>query len=597
MEIVLNAPGIRRAMEISVRAGEGDEQTLQERARKYFLEIASDFDEGWLSIWEKVLNRLFSAIYNDFIIDQSGIAKIREIALRMPFVTIPCHRSHVDYLIFSYILYKHGIPLPYIAAGNNMNFWPLGSIFRQSGAFFLRRSFRGNDLYAEVFATYLATLLREGASIEFFLEGGRSRTGKMAAPRYGMLSTLIRAYQENVCDDLALIPVFLGYDRLIEENSFVTELKGIPKKRESILDVLKNMRVLGKRYGHTYINIGTPIFLKAYFASQQKNFADMTYDERQSLYRNIGCRIIREINRASVITPVALLAAAFLCRAGKESSEDLLLKTFNAFYDYLDHKKVNLAPALSAREKALPAMLELFYDAGYISKIKRGNGQEESVVYLLANDKRLNLEYYKNNVIHHFLPISFVSACILVCRENKISLSRIEEGYGFLKRTFRWEFFFEGDDDGGMAGALLYLKECDLLNVAEEEGIWRLVDEGCREKLKPFAGLIGSYLESYWVTFNAASHLKNELMVEKAWLNYIRTLAEDMYEKGDILRVESLSQENYVNALKFLREEDVINFAGSPGGNSDEDCLIVADETRMETLRLRLSNFMYCAKT
>ena len=142
MEIVLNAPGIRRAMEISVRAGEDDEQTLQERARKYFLEIASDFDERWLSIWEKVLNRLFSAIYDDFIIDQSGIAKIREIALRMPFVIIPCHRSHVDYLIFSYILYKHGIPMPRIAAGDNMNFWPLGFIFRQSGAFFLHRSFR-----------------------------------------------------------------------------------------------------------------------------------------------------------------------------------------------------------------------------------------------------------------------------------------------------------------------------------------------------------------------------------------------------------------------------------------------------------------------
>jgi glycerol-3-phosphate O-acyltransferase len=237
MEIVLAAPGLQRTIARLAEVGDGDEQACRERARKYFLEIASDYNERWLGVWERTLSLLWSKIYDDFIIDQDGIAKIREITRRMPCVILPCHRSHVDYLILSYIFYQQKIPLPHVAAGDNMNFWPLGYIFRQSGAFFLRRSFQGDDLYADVFATYLETLLREGLPIEFFLEGGRSRTGKMVMPKYGMISMILRAYQDKVSDDIALLPVYLGYDRIIEEHSYLAELSGAAKKNESALDV------------------------------------------------------------------------------------------------------------------------------------------------------------------------------------------------------------------------------------------------------------------------------------------------------------------------------------------------------------------------
>lgn len=590
MDAVLEDPGLRRMVKDLVRAGVGNEQALMKNAREYLLEIASDYNEKWLRLWERVLSRLWRAIYDDFVVDQDGMSQIREIARMMPFVVIPCHRSHVDYLLLSYILYKNNIPLPRVAAGDNMNFWPLGYVFRQSGAFFLRRSFRGNELYGDVFTTYIKHLLKDGVPVEFFLEGGRSRTGKMAAPRYGMLSMLVHAYQENVCDDLALIPVSLGYDRLIEENSYMTELRGIPKKRESILDVFNNMRVLGKRYGQAYINVGAPIFLKAYFASQQKNFADMTYAERQFLYGDIGCRIIGEINRASVITPVALLAAAFLCRSGKESSEDLLLKIFNAFYNYLDHKKVNFAPALSAWEKALPAVLGLFCDAGYISKIKRGEGQEESVVYFLADDKRLNLEYYKNNIIHHFLPVSLAALSILSSIEKEIALIRIRDDCLFLKKLFRQEFIFEGDGNREIEEALSYLEKCSIINRAEGRVAWET--EEARDKLISFAGLLRSYLESYWVVLNAFSAGEKGLTGGKDLPNYLRQLAEGMYEKGDIRRAESLSQENYKNALKFLEEEGILHYKTSRGKEKRKGEVAVFDESRMERLRLRLFNFI-----
>ena len=119
--------------------------------------------------------------------------------------------------------------MPFIAAGANLSFFPLGYVFRKSGAFFLRRSFRGNAVYSEVFAKYIATLLREGLPLEFFIEGGRSRTGKMVMPKYGLLSMVLQAYQEKYCDNFAAIPVYIGYDRVVEEKSYLQELTGVPK--------------------------------------------------------------------------------------------------------------------------------------------------------------------------------------------------------------------------------------------------------------------------------------------------------------------------------------------------------------------------------
>lgn len=587
MDAVLEDPGLRRTVKNLACSGVGNEQALTKKARRYFLEIASGYDEKWLPLWEKILSRLWCTIYDNFVVDQAGLAQIREIACRMPFVIIPCHRSHVDYLIFSYLLYKNNIPLPRVAAGDNMNFWPLGYVFRQSGAFFLRRIFQGNKLYSDVFATYIKHLLKDGVSVEFFLEGGRSRTGKMAAPRYGMVSILVNAYQENVCDDLALIPVSLGYDRLIEENSYMSELRGIPKKSESIWDLLKNIKVLGKRYGQVYMNVGAPIFLKSYFAVQSRPFAEMTGSDKQALYQDIGGKVISEINRISMVTPVSLVAASFLCHTGEEISGELLTSTFATFYDYLSYRKMNFAPALSTWGKALSAVLALFCDAGYISKTKRGDGQEEKVVYLLADEKRLNLEYYKNNIIHHFLPVSFVSACILACREKEISLSWIEEEYGFLKRTFRREFFFENDGDGEMAGALSYLKDRALLKAAEEKEVWSLGGNAV-EKLKLFAGLIGSYIGSYRLAFDACSRIKGE----EEWLSHVVRLGEERLIGGDIERAESLSQAYFSNALKFLHEEGIISSESPSDEETGEGVVSITCENRIKNLRFRLSNFV-----
>ena len=237
--MVLSDESMRKFIDDYAEKENKDKAAVVKEARRDLYEIAADYNETFIEILRKVLHWLWNNIYDGLSIDLEGMAKIRNISKKMPFVIIPCHRSHIDYLLFSYVLYVNNIQLPFIAAGSNMTFGPMGYIFRKSGAFFLRRSFKGDKIYAEVFTKYLAILLKEGLPLEFFIEGGRSRTGKMVVPKYGLLSMIIQAYQEKYCDNFAAIPVYIGYDRVIEEKSYLKELSGASKTPENTTDIIK----------------------------------------------------------------------------------------------------------------------------------------------------------------------------------------------------------------------------------------------------------------------------------------------------------------------------------------------------------------------
>ena len=577
MDIVLASPGLLQRIARSAGAASGDGQASRERAREYFLEIASDYNERWLNLWKRTLSFLWRAIYDDFVIDQEGMAKLREIAHRMPCVILPSHRSHVDYLILSYIFYLQKIPLPHVAAGDNMNFWPLGPIFRQSGAFFLRRRFQGDNLYADVFLAYVETLLSEGVPIEFFLEGGRSRTGKMVQPKYGMLAMILRAYQHRVSEDIALLPVYLGYDRIIEEDSYLAELSGASKRSESVLDVIKHAKIMRHRYGNIYLNFGEPISLKSYFAGHTKKFAELTTAEQQALYRDVGSLVVSGINRVSVTTPLALVAAALLCHGRRETTEALLVEIFGAFTDYLGYQKTKLAPSLAFRDQARTAAVQIFLKRGCLDykKNKGGNNRAEGS-YLLADAERLRLEYYKNNIIHHFVPLSFLSAAILSGPETLIDWRLVREEYIFLKGLFAQEFLRGKDHDVEIASAQAYLRQRGVLKTVNERGE-EVLPEG-RESLLPFAGLVQSYLESYLTVFRACAQLDEEPEKEKDQLDYIRGWAAKMNTRGGIRRAESISGAYYANALKFLRGEAVMG--------------PVIDKNRLASLQSHLARFL-----
>ena len=577
-----------------------DMNAVRKEARKYLDEIASDYSEIFVEIWDRILDWLWINIYDGVVVDIEGIAKIRNVSKKMPFVIIPCHRSHIDYLLLSHIFYKHNIQMPFVAAGTNLSFFPMGYIFRKSGAFFLRRSFKGNELYAEVFAKYVKVLLKEGLPLEFFIEGGRSRTGKMVMPKYGILSMIIDAYREKACEDLAAIPVYIGYDRVIEEKAYLQELGGAEKEKEKATQMIKSGKLLRKRYGRVYMNVGDPILLKSYLAAQGKPLEEMTIDERQSLYRRIGYTIVKAINKVSVVTPFALTAVGLLCYDRRGISLGELKEVLALFYEYLAFRKVSFAMTFADREKAVAEALHLFNQSGLISRMGTEEEEEEieEIVYSLEDDKRMNLEYYKNTILHFFLPVSFVAASILTSPEDMIPINRINDDYSFFKRLFRHEFIYDDQksDPDEVGEVLSYLRDRGMIaGFDKNEKTWIEVKGRGRTSLLPFAGLIHNYLESYWVVIRGAYYLRKGLKAEKDWLKNIRDLGARMYKKGEIRRAEALSQSNYQSAVRYLKDVNIITESEVQDKGDKrftKRYALTENKVQMESLRRRLFKFL-----
>ena len=604
IEMILQDKSLISFMEetaAKAKKGKRNFSAVRKTAKRYLYEIASDYNEMAVEIWEKILTWLWNNIYDGLVVDADGIAKIRQVSKKMPFVIVPSHRSHFDYLLLSYIFFKNNIQMPFVAAGNNLAFFPMGYIFRKSGAFFLRRSFKGNDLYAEVLSSYVQTLLKEGLPLEFFIEGGRSRTGKMIIPKYGLLSMIIDVYRRKACEDLAVIPVYIGYDRVIEEKAYIEELGGAPKEKEKASTMIRNGGLLRKRYGRVYMNVGEPILLKSYLSAQDKRIEDMTVLERQSLYRQIGYKVVREINEVSVVTPFSLTAAGLLCYDRRGISLGELHDVLELFYNCLSFRRVPFAMTFSDRYKAIAEALNLFVQSGLISRLGAEEDEEENIeetVYSLEDDKRLNLEYYKNNILHYFLPFSFVAASILATPEDMIPVNRIHNDYMFFKRLFRHEFIFDDKKDSleELKETLLYFCEQGMIDMFEKDDKYWIEVKGLgRTKLSPFAGIVMNYMESYWVAVRGCYYLRKRPKTEKDWLKTLHNLGERMYRKGEIRRAEALSQSNYQSAIRYLQDVNIIAVTEVQEKREKrltKRYVLTENKVQMESLRRRLFKFL-----
>ncbi|NLN60251.1 MAG: hypothetical protein GX147_06025 [Deltaproteobacteria bacterium] len=537
---------------------------LLKESRRYLDEIAADYSEIVVELWDKILTWLWKNIYDGIVIDRKGMARVRKISKEMPLVVVPCHRSHIDYLLLSYVFYKENIQLPFVAAGINLSFWPIGYIFRKSGAFFIRRSFRGLDLYSEVFARYVQAMLKERMPIEFFIEGGRSRTGKMVMPKFGLLSTILKAYQKQNEGNLGIIPVYIGYDRVIEEKSYIKELEGATKASEKASDVIRSRKVVRKRYGHVYVNVGEPILLKEYLEKRRVDLDGLGDFERQALYRKVSYDIALAINRVSVVTPSSLAATAFLAHDLESIRHDHWQSTLNVFHDYLVHCQAPFSITFQREYQAVDKAVILFVREEMITMGGAGHGAavRNRTMYTLRAEKRLNMDYYKNMIIHYFLHVAFVSLSIITANGNDVTVSTLFRDYAFLKRLFRHEFIFDDErsemDD--IRESLAYLKSRGYVNYEDtRERAAIQILEGGEEALKVFGGLMQTYLESYWLVARSTSLIEPPGLDEKTWLKEIRRLGFKSYEDGDICRYESLSQQNFWGAVRFLTEAGLIS--------------------------------------
>jgi glycerol-3-phosphate O-acyltransferase len=530
-------------------------------AEKYLNEISADPRPNWIRFYSAIVGWILRTLFDGVNLNRAELTAVKRMGLRGPVVYVPSHKSHADYLIISYMLYHQDLPCPLIAAGKNLSFWPMGPLFRRGGAFFIRRTFRGAVLYSRVFAEYIHTLLEEGYSIEQFIEGGRSRTGKLLMPKLGLLSILLTAQKNGACNDLIFVPVSIGYDRVPEETSYLQEIEGAQKQPESFWQVIKARKFLKRRYGKVYLQFDAPLSCNDVAGALAASLPTMQPKELNTFCRNLGHRIAHAINRISVVTPQALVAAAIL-NGGRERFEiEDAMEVLEAYLIHLEMVGVKLADTLVFDHRRAGAYaLESYVQRKILEAIEHpAAGADGAGGFILREAKRPYLNYYKNTCVVFFIPAAFTALAILRRDAFQFTVSDLHDDVELLKMLFQCEFVFDPDATAGqMLSRSLqrFYQDAMLVPHPDLPDTFNVTSAGFR-KLKLFAMFLKAFLESYAVVLAYFRHAAQDSGDAKERIKKITSLGGRMLKNKEIESREALSKVTYENAIDFFTSQGI----------------------------------------
>jgi len=536
-------------------------QHAHKEAHNYLDEIASKYNPGVVNILYYIAKGFLGIIFEDVVFNHNGLNDVKSASREGPVILVPCHRSHIDSMIIPYVLYEHNMPCPHFFAGKNLSFWPLGPLLRRVGVFFVRRTFAGAVFYSKIFSEYVFTLLNEGYNIGVFIEGTRSRSGKLLTPQLGMISILLNAFKNGACDQMHFVPVSIGYDRIPEENVYIDEINGKKKGTENLGQMIRAGRILKKRYGKIYINFDTPFSINDLLYNTGQSIREMTSKEQNTLCRDIGHRILNAIDKGSIVTPRALVASAILnCSAPVFSRNDLNF-TVDTLMTYLLSQKTKISQSmLYDQAYATEQILSFYIQRKFISPSPiRESAKETDIKYRINMNKRHALEYYKNNCIYFFIPASFTSLAILEKDAFQFSASDLHNSYIFLQDMFVNEFTRDVEHPPAFVVRKTlksFIEDGILVPHPTLPDSYNLTSTGFK-KLKLFAAFAMPFLESYSIVLNYfKKHPKNAHNQNKR-LKKIHSSGEQAYKRGEIERKESISRINYSNAVNFFLKNGV----------------------------------------
>ncbi len=431
---VLATDAVKDAITDQARRDNSTPAEAWKKAHGYAYEIAADYSHPVVRSASFLLTLVWNRIYRGVLVHH--LDKLKQAAPGHEVIYVPCHRSHMDYLLLSYLLYTRGIVPPHIVAGINLNLPVIGTLLRKGGAFFIRRSIRGSALYSTVLSEYVAKLVSGGYSIEYFVEGGRSRTGRLLQPKGGMVSMTVRAFLRQPTRPVLFQPVYIGYEKLMEGNSYLDELSGKQKKGESIWQLLGGIpKVLRSNYGQVVVNFGEPIKLDDVLAEHAPDWSGkaLSEDEKPAWLSgtvdSLAQRIQVNVNRAADVNPINLLALALLSTPKHAMGEaDLLAQialstTLLTELPYSD--RVTVTPHTPAQ------IIAHGEEIGVLTRTAHPLGD----VLLVAGDQAVLLSYFRNNVVHLFTASSWIACCFQnnrrMAQESVLRLGR--SVYPFLQ--------------------------------------------------------------------------------------------------------------------------------------------------------------------
>jgi glycerol-3-phosphate O-acyltransferase len=541
---------VRAAVRRLAAEGREPQSQLWRRAERYFDEMAANFHGSYFSILEFLFNRIWPRLFQG--VEYAGLDRVSETMRRHPVVLVPCHRSHFDYLIISYLFHVNYLSPPHIAAGINLSFWPLGPLFRGAGAFFIRRSFEDNVLYKAVFRSYLKFLIREGYTQEFFIEGGRSRTGKILTPKLGMLSALVDAFLDGARRDLYFVPVSIHYGRVVEEEEYQRELGGAEKEPESLAGLVRARRVLRRRHGTVDITFAEPISLAQALGTSREEFrhdGDPVVRERKRRFvQKLGFRLLRAVNDVSVAGATSVSATVLLGLPHRACRIDDFVTRALALTSFLRARGVRFTASLDRNAETDFRENLAFLEGGGL--VQRLSGESRSVLHVPV-EKRLALDFYKNNTIHFFLLPALMIDAIARGLTGKTLVAEV----GWWLDLFRWEF--PRPERQELAAALdevrIQLRGQDVL-VGDGEGALR-AEHPFVVAVRP---LLDNFREAYWIAAQTLLELPAAGMTEKALIDRMRKRYRTGLLLGEVRKPEGNSSVTLTNAISRYAELEAV---------------------------------------
>ncbi len=534
---------------------------VHKKAAGYIKEIAANYNLQVINLAKILLAWVFKNIFEDLVLQQEEINRMREKSTEAPLVLVPCHKSHLDYLLLPYVMFINNMPAPHIAAGKNLSFWPLGPIFRRGGAFFLRRTFQGAPLYAKIFSAYLEKLLYEGFNIKIFIEGGRSRTGKLLAPKPGGIGMLINAYQNGACDDLFFVPVFIGYDRVLEEDAYLKEIEGGKKSPETLKGLISARKFLKKKYGKVYMHFAEPISIKTHMQQKHIDLSNLTQPEYMRFVKSFGYKLIHAINANAVVTPHGIIASAILNCSKNSFTKKQVTDRVNTYMNLLSYARAELSDTLLIDpDNALNSVITKFIHRNIIELADEDEEDlTDTTTLIVKNNKRAILDYYKNGVISFFSNYAYTALAILEIDRFQFSPSDLAVRYKFLEKMFMDEFCFDEEttSEEEISKCIKgFINEGILVPDPTASDIYHLTSEGLR-KIKWFAAFLHPFLESYKTTLLYFEKYPAGKYEGKDQIKKIHAKGSKLY-KGKVIQLkESLSHITYKNAAGYFSKNGI----------------------------------------
>ncbi len=555
---LLASKAIEKAVEDEAHSKKISLDKARQNAIVLMEEIAADFSYEAVRLSDRVLSWTWNRLYQG--INVTNAERVRQLAQDgHEIVYVPCHRSHMDYLLLSYVLYHQGLVPPHIAAGINLNFWPAGPIFRRLGAFFIRRTFKGNKLYSTVFREYLGELFTRGYSVEYFVEGGRSRTGRLLEPKTGTLSMTIQAMLRGGTRPITLVPIYIGYEHVMEVGTYAKELRGATKEKEGLLHMLRGLRKL-RNLGQGYVNFGDPLPLTAYLnqhVPQWRESIDIDPIEAQRpswmtpTVNELAEKIMVRINNAAAANAVNLCSTALLASIQHSLTREQLLEQLECYLQLM--RNVSYAYDVTVPAQTPDELLDHALSMNKFAVEQDNIGD----IIILPREQAVLMTYYRNN-IHHLLVLPSLIATI-VMHHRKVSRSELLRQIDLIYPMLKAELFLHYEKEQlaevlqplineMIRQQLIFGKNEDLVLNPDRIHPLQLLAAGVRETLQRYA-ITMSVLSTNPSINRGALEKESRIMAQRlSMLHGIN--APEFFDKAVFATlVATLREEGYINDI------------------------------------------------